>query len=96
MGRSRTSEIQLFQKPGEPVIGPQRIKKWLHCQQVNEICLVIDRFIEALQCQIEIFQSDRSQSFCQGSDVSARCEPMKVFKAFLSLRPITLARVGCG
>jgi hypothetical protein len=28
---------------------------------------VIDRFIEALQCQIEIFQSDRSQSFCQGT-----------------------------
>jgi hypothetical protein len=60
-------QIQSFQKPGEPVIAPERVKKWLYCQQVDEICLVIDRFIEALQCQIEIFQSDRSQSFCQGT-----------------------------
>ena len=46
------------------MIAPEWVKKWFDCQQVDEICLVIDRFIETLECQIEVFQSDRCQSFC--------------------------------
>ena len=42
------------------MIAVERAKEWLDCKQVYEICLVIDRFIEALKCQIKIFQSDRS------------------------------------
>jgi hypothetical protein len=59
-----SKKIQSFQKPCESVIAVERVKEWLDCQQVYEICSVIDRFIEALECQIEVFQSDRCQSFC--------------------------------
>src|SRR5215469_7510810 len=89
-------EIQPFQKPCKPMIAPERMKEWLDCQEVYEICFVIDRFIEALECQIEVFQSDRSQSFCQWSDILACCEPLKFFNAFLGLRSIPLPRVRCG
>ena len=51
----------------------ERLEKGLDCQQIDDIRFVIDRFIEALECQIEIFQSDRSQSFGPRSDVVARC-----------------------
>lgn len=78
------------------MIAPEWVKEWLDCKQVYKICFVIDRLIEALECQIEVFQSDRSQSFCQGSDVLACCESMKFFNAFLGLRPIPLPRVRCG
>jgi hypothetical protein len=81
-----------FSVDSPPVIAPERAKKWLDCQQVDEIRLVIDRFIETLECQIEILQSDRSQSFCQGSDVLARCDSTKLFNAFLGLRPRTSVR----
>jgi hypothetical protein len=47
--------LQSFQELCEPVIISERLEKGLDGQQIDDICFVIDRFIEALECQIEIF-----------------------------------------
>ena len=78
------------------MIVSERLKKRLDRQQIDDICFVIDRFIEALECQIEIFHSDRCQSFGQRSNVLPRCQPAQLFDAFLSLKPVTLPRISCG
>jgi len=55
----RTTELeykfQSFQELCEAVISSERLKKRLDCQQIDDIRFVIDRFVEALECQIEIF-----------------------------------------
>jgi hypothetical protein len=45
------------------------MKKWLDCKEIHEVCFVIDRFVQALQCPIEIPHPDCSETFCQRSDV---------------------------
>ena len=55
----RTTELeykfQSFQELCEAVISSERLKIRLDCQQIDDIRFVIDRFVEALECQIEIF-----------------------------------------
>ena len=55
----RTTELeykfQSFQEFCEPLIGSKRLEKRLDCQQIDDIRFVIDRFMKALECQIEIF-----------------------------------------
>jgi hypothetical protein len=43
-------KIQFFQEPGEAAVAPERDKKRLNAQQVDKICLVLDRCIQALKC----------------------------------------------
>ena len=62
------------------------MKKRLDCQKVHEVCFVIDRFIQTLQCQIEISHPDRSETFCQGSDVLPPRELMQSLDTFFGSR----------
>jgi hypothetical protein len=38
-------------------------------QQIREVCLVVDRFVQALECPIEIPYPDCCKTVRQGSDV---------------------------
>jgi hypothetical protein len=53
------------------------MEKRLDCKQINEVCLVIDRFIEPPERHIEISHPDCSETFCQGSDVLPPSELMQ-------------------
>lgn len=45
------------------------MKKRLDSQQIHEVCLVFDRFIQALEGPIEVSHPDCSETFRQGSNV---------------------------
>ena len=62
------------------------MKKWLDRQEIHEVGFVVDRFIQALECQIEISHPDCSETFCQGSDVLPPRELMQSLDTFFGSR----------
>src|SRR5450755_3223742 len=92
---SSVRQIQSFQELGEPAVSPERAKKRLDPQQVNEVCLVLDRFIKALKCEIEVSHSDGSECLCQGCDVARQRAFTKLFDTFVRSRQAALPSVRC-
>jgi hypothetical protein len=62
------------------------MKKRLDRQEIHEVCFVVDRFIQALERQIEISHPDCSETFCQGSDVLPPRELMQSLDTFFGSR----------
>jgi hypothetical protein len=75
-----------LQKPGEPAVSVKGRKKRLDRQQIHEVCFVVDRFLQALDSQIEISHPDGSETFCEGSDVLPLRELMKSLDTFFGSR----------
>jgi hypothetical protein len=73
----------------------ERSEKRLDRQQIHEVRLVVDRFIQALECQIEISYPDCCETFCQGSDVLPGGELMQSRDTFLSFRKVACLSMGC-
>ena len=65
---SLARKIQPLQQAAEPRIAAKRIKKRLDRQQVDEVSLMLNRLVQTLECQIDMFHSDRSESFRQRTD----------------------------
>lgn len=87
-------QVELFQKPGKSVVSVKRLKKWLDRQQIYEVCFVVDRFIQAPECQIRISHPDRGKTFCQWGNVLPACKLMKFFDTFA--RSLKAAHLGMG
>ena len=62
------------------------MKKRLDRQEIHEVCFVVDRFIQALEREIEISHPDCSEAFCQRSDVLPGCELMQSLDTFFGSR----------
>ena len=62
------------------------MKKRLDRKEIDEVCFVVDRFIQALERQIEISHPDCSETFCQGSDVLPSRELMQSLDTFFGSR----------
>ena len=72
------------------------MKKRLDRQQIHKVCLVVDCFVQALECEIEVSHPDCSEAFCQRSDVLPGCELMKPFDTFPGSRVAAFLGMGCG
>ena len=64
-------QIQSFQESGEPLIAPERLKERLDSEQVDEGCLILDRFVKALKGEVKVFHSDRCESLRQRAHILA-------------------------
>src|SRR5215469_5212138 len=70
------------------------MKKRLDCQQVHKVCLMIDRFVQALESQIEISHPDCREAFRQGRDVLSACQFVKFLNTFLGSGQATSLSMG--
>src|ERR1700719_5331038 len=89
-------QVELFQKPGKPAVSVKGMKKRLDRQQIDEVCFVVDRFIQALERPGEISHPGCGKGLCQGSDVLPPCELMKSLDTFASSRQTAFLGMGCG
>ena len=62
------------------------MKEWLDGQQIHEVRFVVDCFVQALECQIQISHPDRRETCCQGSDILPLGELMKSLGTFFGSR----------
>ena len=62
------------------------MKERLDRQQIHEVCFVVDRFIQGLEREIDFWHPDRSETFCEGSDVLPFRELMKSLNTFFCSR----------
>ena len=90
-------EFQSFQELRKPGVVPDRVKKRLDPQHIDEVCLVIDGLIRGagmqdreLSCPTAARASARGVTYC----VAAK-RPSSL-KSFLGFRQAALPGVGCG
>ena len=73
----------------------ERSEKRLDRQQIHEVGLVVDRFVQALECQIEISYPDCGETLRQGSDVLLGGELVQSRDTFFSFRKVTCLSMRC-
>ena len=72
------------------------MKKRFDRQHIHKVGFVVDRFVQALECQIEVSHPDCSETLCQWSDVLLARELMQSLDTFLGSRKSAFPGVGCG
>jgi hypothetical protein len=79
-------QVELFQKPRKPAVSTNRMEKRFDRQQIYEVCFVFNRFIKALERQIEISHPNCGETFCEGRHVMPTREFMKPLDTFAGSR----------
>jgi hypothetical protein len=71
------------------------LKKRIDRQQIHEVCLVFDRFIQALEGMIEVSHPDCSESFRQGSNVLSPRQLMEFLDTLFGPRHAAFLAMSC-
>ena len=60
----------MLQQSGESAVDAQRVKKRLDSYQIDEVRFLLNRFFQAVECEIVVSSADSPEGLCQRWDVS--------------------------